>query len=78
MTVVSQVDALAAAAVRHNLEAEAVTTSLAGTGVQRSDEVLDVEQAGGGLDGPQSEGLEAPESDAGPPGKKSGCACTIM
>ena len=71
-------DALAEAAARHNLEAEAVTTSLAGTGAQRSDEVVDVEQAGGGLDGPESEGLEAPESDVGPPGKKSGCACTIM
>ena len=61
-------DALAEAAVRHNLEAEAVTTSLAGEGVQRSDEVMDVEK----------DGLDAPGSEDGPPDKKGGCPCTIM
>ena len=62
-------DALAAAAARHNLEAETITESLAGgDGVQRSDD-MDVEQGGGGLD--------APGGDEGPPGKK-GCACAIM
>lgn len=65
-----QVDALAEAAARHNLEAEAVTTSLAGEGVQRSDEVMDVEEGG--------EGLDAPGSEGGPPDKKGGCPCTIM
>ena len=65
-----QVDALAEAAARHNLEAEAVTANIAGKGVQRSDEVLDVEEGGGGLD--------APGSEDGPPDKKGGCPCTIM
>ena len=68
-----QVDALAMAAARHNLEAEAITTSLAAKGVQRSDEAMDVgdvEQGGGGL--------EAPGSEDGPPSTKGGCPCTIM
>lgn len=65
-----QVDALAEAAARHKLEAEAVTANLAAEGVQRSDEVMDVEEGGGGLD--------APGTEDGPPDKKGGCPCTIM
>ena len=63
-----KVDALAAAAARHNLESEPLPV-----GVQRSDDEaggIDVEQGGGGLD--------APVGEEGPPAKKSGCPCLVM
>ena len=61
-----KVDALAAAAARHNLESEAVTGGLVAEGVQRSD------------DAGTAAGIDAPGSEEGPPAKKSGCPCLVM